>query len=300
MHALAQSAPADLAALCETLALPSTRARLRPERVLERLVDLPRAVALGAVLDFHERAAPPELAPEAREAELARLGLFEERLVRSLGELRAQLDRQLSGAGRGARALPDAAGLRSLVEAHLAEAARAKRTRAVFAAQLAARYAALPAGALAATFKELGWLHQELRAVLLQGSAHSRRLAALDETLDAALREELELGRTRLESTLRGSLESSLVSALGALDKSALDKNALDKNALDAGSDGARVESWLARGGCLGDFLNTSRRLAHALLDLEWDALMGLLQAALEPLRAAPHAEQPVVEEPET
>jgi len=282
MHALAQSAPADLAALCETLALPSSRTRLRPERVLERLVDLPRAVALGAVLDFHERGSLPPLRPEAREAELARLGLFEERLVRGLGELRAQVDRQLSGAGRGTRALPDAAGVRNLVEAHLAEAPRTKKARAVFAAQLAARYAALPAGALAATFKELGWLHQELRAQLLQGSAHSRRLAALDETLDAALRAELELCRTRLETGLRRGLEASLLTAL------------------DAGTDGARVEGWLARGGCLGDFLTASRRLVHAQLDLEWDALMGLLQAALEPLRAAPRAEQTVVEEPET
>jgi hypothetical protein len=283
MHALAQSAPADLAALCETLALPSSRTRLRPERVLERLVDLPRAVALGAVLDFHDRGSLPEVSPEGREAELARLGLFEERLVRCLGELRAQVDRQLVGAGRGSRALPDAAGLGGLVEAHLAEAPRTKKARAVFAAQLAARYVALPVGALAATFKELGWLHQELRAVLLQGSAHSRRLAALDETLDAALRAELELCRTRLETGLRRSLEASLAGALGALDD---------------GADGARVATWLARGGCLGDFLTASRRLVHAQLDLEWDALMGLLQAALEPLRAAPHAEQPVVEEP--
>jgi hypothetical protein len=301
MHALAQSAPADLAALCETLALPAERARLRPERVLERLVDLSRAVALGAVLDFHERGAPPAPGAEARQAELARLGLFEERLVRRLGELRAQLDRQFANANRGARPLPDAAGLWMLVSEHLAESPQpSKKIRTAFAARLAARYAALPSGALAVTFKELGWLHQELREALLQGSAHSRRLAALDETLDAAVRAELEQCRTRLERGLGQGLEQGLHSALDALQQSGLAELQQAPSALAALKPGAlQVESWFTRTGCVGEFLFASRRLVHALLDLEWDALMGLLQAALEPLRAAPRDEQPVREEPE-
>lgn len=282
MHALAQSVPGDLTAPCEALALPAVQPSLRPERVLERLLDLPRSVALGAVLDYCEQSAPPTpLPPEQREAELAMLGLFEARLVRRLGELRAQLEKQLSPAARGGRTLPTAAELCTVLAELHADQATPKQRQAA-AARLSSRCAAVTSGALGAALKELGWLHQALREQLLQGSPHSRRLAALDETLDASIRAELEKCRTRLEPALAAGLQAKLTQAL---------------EELATGAPQAGVQALFARDGCIGEFLRASQKLSGALLELEWDALMGLLQAALEPLRAAPCTDQAPHEE---
>ena len=93
------------------------------------------------------------------------------------------------------------------------------------------------------------------------------RLAELDRVLDGVFRAELELCRLQLKTNLGGALETQLRAACAAL-------------AVGAGEDALRP--WLAPRGCIGRFLRDGRRLCHALLDLEWSALMGLLQAAVQ------------------
>src|SRR5262245_22862312 len=111
MHALAPTMPADLRAILASLGMTPQGERPRSERVLERVLDLNRCVALGGVLDqpLDTDALDPEERVALAQAELARLRLFEERLLGALRELRAQIDQRFDAARAGKRGVPDAA-----------------------------------------------------------------------------------------------------------------------------------------------------------------------------------------------
>ncbi|HEX7478135.1 MAG TPA: hypothetical protein VF331_10040 [Polyangiales bacterium] len=264
--------PADLRALLKSLGAKAQGEGPRSERVLERLLDLERCVALGDVLDqpLRSQALEPGLRRALEEAQLARLRLVEAKLLASLRDLRAQIDRRFEHAFSGGRSAPDAAALHALLsEGGGLQVGGDARRRAV-AAQATARYVAVVNGAVEVVLKELGWRQKDVQQALQQGSAETLRLAALDRVLDEIFRTELSLSRLQLEASLGQALQMQLRTACATL---AVDASAASADAL---------QPWFGPRGCIGHFLRDARRACHALLDLEWSALMGLLQAALQ------------------
>jgi hypothetical protein len=273
MHALAPTMPADLRALLESLGATAQGERPRSERVLERLLDLKRCVTLGGVLDepVYADTTPLDSRLALEEAQLARLRLIEGKLLACLRDLRAQIDRRFENALSGLRSAPDAEALHALLRegGGLRAGGDAPRSAVarVVAAQVSARYVAVVDGVLEVVLKELNWRQKDLQQVLQQGNAEMLRLAALDLVLDEVFRAELALTRAPLAASLGRALETQLRAACAAL-------------AADAGVDALRP--WFGPRGCIGLFLRDARRACHALLDLEWSALMGLLQAAVQ------------------
>lgn len=274
MHALAPTMPADLRALLDSLGVNAQVERPRSERVLERLLDLKRCVALGGVLDDALRIGVPLCGepPALEEAQLARLRLLESSLLGTLRDLRAQIDARFENAISGLRGAPDADALHRLLceGGGLAEGGDARRR--VVAAHAGASFVTVVAGVLEMLLKELSWLQRDVQKVLQQGSAETLRLAALDRVLDGFFRNELERSRVQFQASLGKALHAQLDDACAAL-------------RVDAGVD--QVRPWFGPRGCVGRFLRDARRACHALLDLEWSALMGLLQAAVQAERSS-------------
>jgi hypothetical protein len=270
MHAQAPTMPADLRAILASLGVEPQGERPRSERVLERLLDLNRCVALGSVLDeppSMDAAEPAERAALA-EAELARLRVFEQRMLVALRDLRARIDARFDAALAGARGVPDAAALHALLVEGGTPASRAAR--------IAPRYVAIVDATLEPALKELLWLRKDLQQALQQGNPETRKLAALDLVLDAIFRTELAASRTQLEAEIAAAFDARLRAACEALAPAA---------SVDA------LRPWFGPRGAVGQFLRDARRACHALLDLEWSALMGLLQAGVQ-------AERSLFEEP--
>jgi hypothetical protein len=281
MHALAPTMPADVRALLESLGVKAQGERPRSERVLERLLDLNRCVALGNVLDQPRRATnatpapgqPPSLEPLAHdEAQLARLRLLEGRLLTSLRDLRGQIDQRFESATSGARVAPDAEALHAmLTEPPPGDAHTSRKSVATHvAAQVTKRYVAVADAVLELLLKELGRRRRDVQQGLQQGNADMQRLAALDGVLDGIFRGELDVCRVQLATRLGAVLESELHAVCVTF-------------AANPGTTGVdALRPWFAPRGCIGKFQRDARRLCQALLDLEWSALMGLLQAAMQ------------------
>ncbi len=269
MHALAPTMPADLRALLESLGVKAQGERPRSERVLERLLDLNRCVALGGVLDEPLRAeATPRGERLALEhAQLARLRLLEAKLLTSLRDLREQIDQRFENARSGMRGAPDAAALHALLSEGGGLQVGGEARRRVVAAHVTARYVTMIDGVLELLLKELSWRQKEVQQALQQGNVETLRLAALDRVLDETFRTELERSRMQLKTTLGGALETQLRALCAPL-------------AVGAGVE--LLRPWFAPRGCIGQLLRDAARVCHALLDLEWAALMGLLQAAMQ------------------
>jgi hypothetical protein len=270
MHALAPSTPTDLRALLGEMGLEAESGLQSPDRTLERILDLPRCVALSAVLDRHPAPAPTPTA-EAREAALSRLRLLEADLVGKLSAVRQQIARRFAGALSGLRPAPDAAAVHALLVDQDALGPEAGARRRRLARRLADRYASVVRGALSIVLKEIALLRQDLHLGLDACGGSAQRLAEMDETFDAIFRVELTHAVMRLEGELAARLEPALQEALDALPPEACV---------------ADVEPLFAQGGCVADFLRDGERLTRTLLELEWSAPMGLVQAVragLEP-----------------
>ena len=270
MHALAPTMPADLRALFESLGVTAQGERPRSERVLERLLDLNRSVALSSALDQPLRAEvlDTEQRLGQQEAQLARLRLLDATLVANLRDLREQIDRRfehvLSPDAHGA---PDAAALHAqLAEGGGLQAGGDARRRSV-ATRAAASYLAVIDRMLKRLLDELNRRHRDVQLVLQQGNAETLRLSALDRVLDGTFRVELELARVKTQTAMGKVLETRLRDACAALPPDA---------------DLSALKPWFAPRGCIGQFLRDGRRVCHALLDLEWSALMGLVQASVQ------------------
>ncbi|MGD8859101.1 MAG: hypothetical protein PVI30_03760 [Myxococcales bacterium] len=267
MHALAPSTPTDLRALLGEMGLEAESGLQGPDRTLERILDLPRCVALSAVLDRHPAATPtPPLDTDARDAALSRLRLrlLEADLVAKLASTRQQIARRFAGALSGLRPAPDAAAVHALLLEQDALAPEAGTRRRRLAQRLSDRYAAVIRGAQSIVLKETALLRQDLHDGLDDCGPRARQLAELDESFDGMFRVELTHAVMRLEGQLAARLEPKLLQALDALSP----EGAVDD-----------VQPMFAPDGCVGAFLRDGERLTLNLLELEWSPLMGLLQA---------------------
>lgn len=270
MHALAPTMPADLRALFDSLGVTAHGERPRSERVLERLLDLNRSVALSGVLDQPLRAEALDADQRLglHEAQLARLRLLDSKLVAGLRDLREQVDRRFAHMTlQQAHGTPDAAALYAqLAEGGGLQPGGDARRRSV-AARASASYVAAVDRMLKRLLDELARLRRDVQVTLQQGNADTRRLAALDRVLDGTFRVELELSRAKVQTAIGKVIDAQLREAFANLPPHA---------------EAAALQPLFAPHGHIGRFLRDSRRVCHALLDLEWSALMGLVQASVQ------------------
>lgn len=275
MHALAPTMPADLRALFESLGLTAQGERPHGERLLERLLDLKRCVELGRVLDAPQPA--ESIGPEQLEQQVVRMRLLQGNLLAALRDTRVEIDQRFI---HWTRAAPDAVALHALLVERIGSGAPstvAAAARSV-AAQVTPRYIAVVTDALQLILKQLGARQNEVRRALQQGNSEMQRLAALDRVIDGVFRTELEQCRIRLQESLGEKLEKQMHAACAALPE---------------GAGVGEMRPWFGPGGCIGQFLHDGRRVCHAFLDLEWSALMGLVQAAVQAAGPAPDAANP-------
>jgi hypothetical protein len=196
-----------------------------------------------------------------------------------LRDLRAQIDQRFETATTGMRGAPDAEALHALLrESDASDAQTSRKSGASkIAAHVAKRYVTVVDTVLESTLKELGRRQRDVQLALQEGSPDMLRLVELDRVLDGIFRSELELGRAQLATRLGAVLETELHGALVALTSNA------------AAPSVDTLRPLFGPRGCLGKFQRDARKLCHALLDLEWSALMGLLQAAMQAVtQAAP------------
>jgi hypothetical protein len=276
MHTQAPSTPEDLRRALGGLGLQTRGELALPERTLERLLDLPRAVEIARVLDRQSRqaraGAAVELDDPELEAALSRMRLLESDLLMRLGALRERVARRFAGAYSGLRAAPDAVAAHALLHERGALGPTATGPRERAARHLAGRYASVVLGALTIVLKEVALLRQDLHQGLAGCGQRARELCELDRLLDGMFRYELSQGAGRLATQLGDGLASSLREQIAELSS-------------DCTVD--QLEPWFAADGSVGAFMRQAEHLAHTLLELEWSSAFGLLQGARSALQAA-------------
>jgi len=267
---LAPTVPSDVRVLLKSLELlpePSVWQGMppSPEGMLGSALSLSETVRLGAELDqvlvaSDGNAVPLEQRARWSKSAAARLEALRRRVALIYGDAFA------------AKGLPDAGRMHAMLIDLDAFGGRPE-PRARVARMWAASYAQLLLDVLARIRRELELFKYDLAPQLRAGAPAAATLLQLDATLDAVLARMSQAAHQRLCAGFEARCSAQFERAIEALDPA-------------TGVEG--LAAMLAPRGLAARLLDTSRKLALALLDLEWSALQGLIDAACA---AAPQPE---------
>ncbi len=260
MPALAPSVPADVRALLDSLGIEvpvsnGAHGMHRSERVLGQALSLPETVHLVDALDH----AIPQ--PDRRAT--THWQELQTQAAPRLAAMRTRIDRSYAEALAGKNGLPDAAHLHALLAARAGSGGEPASDRRA-AAVLAQGYAALFDSTLGAMQREIDLFKEAMRAAAQRACAGQSRLLALDKLVDPVITREVRQAHRELAHAYERRCGTRIQAAI---------------RELAPGCGVPAVEALLAPRGALGRLLHDARRLIHALLDLEWSMVHGLLGA---------------------
>lgn len=270
MHALAPTVPGDVRVLLQGLdlqqpPLPAAEAALRsPERLLGDALSLAESVRLGA--ELNQAARPePELEPDMPGGAAA--GALREQCselaAARLNGLRRRIDQTYAKAYSAQAGLPDAARMHTmLVDMGALGDNPAARTRV--SQMWASSYAQLLTGLVTRMRRDLELFKPELVHKLREQLPATSALLQIDATLDAAIARLMQAALQRLCSAFEARCAARFERAIAALPPEC---------------DVASLAALLSARGTATRLLDLSKRLCHALLDLEWSALQGLIDS---------------------
>jgi hypothetical protein len=257
------------------------RSYLAPDRLLGDALSLPETVRLSAELGKLGATASPDESAEIEALHAEASAQNRERLK----AIRARIDASYKGAFAGKRALPDArrmferwtavnaaedsadssAGVAVAIEQAGRNAARAAERRKRVCLEWAAAYGDLFSDVLAAMQRDVERRKQEVRSELADHLPSAQALLGIDSVLEPVITQKLLLRHQALVRALQRSCGARFELVL---------------RGLPAELSEAAFEPLLAVRGTAGRLLQTSRLLVHGLLDLEWAAVQGLVDAA--------------------
>lgn len=274
MHTLAPTVPSDVRVLLQGLdilggtscaqsaALAATRT---PDRLLGDALSLAETVRLGAELARSvAEAAAAAADQEAHER-------WSSASAAKLHALRRRVDHVHASAFSGKAALPDAARMHAML-VELGALGDKPASRARVSAIWAASHAQLLSALLAQLRRELELFKYDCVAQLRALGPAAEALVQVDTTLDAAIARMSVAAVQRLCSAFEARCSAQFEREIAALPE---------------GCDPSALQPMHSPRGVATRLLESSRRLAHALLDLEWSALQGLIDAVCLPTSRA-------------
>lgn len=238
-----------------------------PEAMLASMLGLTGTVALGDHLDHI-----PAIDLTIRtEADLALHRQVMATMKKRHAQIYTRIDRRYGQAYQGLRPVPNAAAMLEVLLSLNVFRDRSTGTLALCTQKLSSRYRFLFSSTLGVVRKEMFWLREDVARALSYGSENTQHLLALDRILEGALEQAISKAHRHLEAGVGQRFYELLNDAILQLP--------------DAPCEGV-LDGWFSRRGFVTRFVHDCRRLTCTILNSDWSALRGLVDACCGPIGA--------------
>lgn len=276
VHPLAPTVPSDVRILLQGLDLlppPSGALSVRsPERLLGDALSLAETVRLGA--ELNQAGLERESDSDAQRAALELRQHCSDLAATRLNALRRRLEQIYGRAFSTPSGLPNATRMHTML-VDMGALGDAPAARAKVSKMWAASYGQLFAGSIARLRRELELFKPDLVQQLREQVPATSALLQIDAVLDSAIGRLMHAAVQRLCASFEARCAARFERAIAALPPDC---------------DAASLQPLLSPRGTATRLLELGRRLAQALLDLEWSALQGLIDAVCAETSSAPGA----------